>query len=170
MKQIFALLLLCSSIILFGQTAKDVEAKEFAENYKRNVKKSRINGVYIPRDINDAMRQLERKSDAQAISAFTSAEEDLVVKKLHFGLGRWMVQNWNLEYGSRLSSKLAKRGLTSPDEMATLLIRCFHRYLNNKPLEEEKIIDGIVELRERKKKERYEGKTIKTLETKKMSN
>jgi len=170
MKQILTLLLISVSILMFGQTAKDKEAREFAENYKRNIKKSRINGVYIPRDINDAMRQLARKSDAQAVNSFTSAPEDLVVKKLHFGLGRWMVQNWNLEYGSRLSAKLSKLGLNNADEMSQLLIRCFHRYLNNNPLNENEIAEALVEERERKKKARFEGKTIKTLETKKMQN
>ena len=168
MKQFFCLLFILSTAFLVGQTSKDVASKSFAENYKRNIKKSRINGVYIPRSINDAMKQLERKSDAQAVHAFTSAQEDVVAKKLHFGLGRWMVQNWNLEYGSRLSVKLTELGLKNPDEMSQLLIRSFHRYLNEKPIKAQEIADVLIKEREKKKAARFEGKTIKTLSSKKI--
>lgn len=160
------ILLLVFSFQLVSAQSKEAASKAFAENYKENITKSRINGVYIPKDVVDAMRQLERKSDANVLDSFKDAEEDLVAKKLHFGLGRWMIYNWNLEYGSRLSHYLTELGLNHHDDMAQLLIRCFHRYIN---FEDLNVVDTAKELREkreRKKKEKLKGKEIETLSSK----
>lgn len=168
MRLVFSLSFILFSILLMGQDTREIEAKKFAENYARNIKKSRINGIYIPRNISDAITQLKRKSDAQGLSDFKEAEEDLVAKKLHFGLGRWMIINWNLEYGSRLSYQLTEMGLKHPDDMAQLLMRCFHRHLNEKPLKEKEIVEMLLKKRAKEKQERLKGNVIKTLSTKKI--
>ena len=155
---------------LNAQTTKEIESKKFAETYKRNIQKSRLNGIYIPKDIDDAMKQLDRKSDATAAASFKSAPEDVVAKKLHFGLGRWMIHNWNLEFGSRLSHQLTELGLKHYDDMAQVLIRCYHRYLNDKPLNPKPIVLELIEAREREKAARFTGKTMETLSSKKIDS
>jgi len=109
--------------------------REIEQEYQRNIKKPVINGVYIPENIDDAMKELEKLSPPKSLDKFKYAPEDEVAVKLHFGLGRWMIYNWNFYYGSRLEYYLRKLGLSHPDDMADFLIICFHRYLNKKPLD-----------------------------------
>ena len=147
---------------------KEAEREAHAKAYKENILKSRINGIYIPKHIPDAIKQLKRKADSKALASFTEAEEDVVAKKLHFGLGRWMIYNWNLSEGSRLSHGLSQLGLVNADEMAQLLIRALHRDLNGNPVNEKEIAESLIEERERKRKERFDDHTLEVLSKKKM--
>lgn len=108
--------------------------EEFEKQYQRNILKSRINGVYIPKDIDDAIIQLEKLSPIKSLEKFKNAPEDIVAQKLHFGIGRWMIVNWNFYGGSRIEYFLKNMGVGHPDYMADFLIVCFHRHLNGKDL------------------------------------
>lgn len=115
--------------------------EEFEKQYKRNIKKSIINGVYIPSDVNDAMRELKKLSPPESLEKFKNAPEDIVARKLHFGLGRWIIYNWNFYYGSRLEHYLKGLGVEHPDDMADFLIISFHRYLNGKDLKTKELAE-----------------------------
>ncbi len=115
--------------------------EEIEKQYKRNIKKSIINGVYIPFDVNDAMKELKKLSPSESLDKFKNAPEDIVAKKLHFGLGRWMIYNWNFYYGSRLEHYLKGLGVEHPDDMADFLIVSFHRYLNGKDLNSKELAE-----------------------------
>jgi len=112
---------------------------EYEKQYNRNIRKSRINGVYIPKDINDAIVQLKKLSSSSSLAKFKNAPENKVAKKLHFGIGNWMIVNWNFYEGSRFSDYLKKMGVGHPDDMADFMIVTFHRYLNNKELNSKKL-------------------------------
>lgn len=107
----------------------------FNLQYEKNIKKERLNGVYIPRDMEDAFIELERLSDPAGIQKFRSAPEEVIERKLHFGLGKWMIVNWNLYDGSRFSHYLKEMGVSHPDDMAQFTIVSWHRHLNGKELE-----------------------------------
>lgn len=113
---------------------------EFIKQYKKDIKKSKINGVYIPKDLDDAFKELIALSPKESIESYKLAEEDVVAKKLHFGLGKWMIANWRFETGSRLSAFLKDKGLTDPNHMAQFILRSFHRHLNGAALNEEILI------------------------------
>jgi hypothetical protein len=121
----------------------------FNKQYKENIQKSRINGVYIPEDLNDAFKELRDLSNPESLNKFKLAEEMMVAKKLHFGLGRWMIYNWNFYDGSRFSNYLKEKGLSHPDDMAKFVMICFHRHLNNTDLEEDELIKVLSQDRAR---------------------
>lgn len=129
---IFSLFLITGS--LFAQDPISDE-ETFEARYERNIKKSRINGTYIPVDMEDAIVELSQLSDEKALAKFKNADEDMVSRKLHFGLGRWMIYNWNFYEGSRYSHYLKNLGLSHPDDMARFTIVCLHRNLNGLPFE-----------------------------------
>ncbi len=137
--------------------------KDFERQYEKNIRKTRINGVYIPKDLDDVFSQLEKRSEPEAIRSFKLAPEELVAKKLHFSLGRWMIFNWNFEEGSRISHYLHELGLQDNDDRAQFLIVSFHRHLNEKDLEVEKRVTELVEAR---KKEKEKNQTRELIETK----
>ena len=122
---------------------------EWEESYKKRVKKSVINGVYIPKGLNDALVQLEKLVDSESKVKFKWMEEDKAVRKLHFSFGRWIIYNWGLYEGSRLSAYFNQIGVTYPDDIAQLLIRAFHRKLNRTEID----FPGLVKFYVEKRKE-----------------
>lgn len=122
---------------------------EFNKQYEKNIKKERLFGVYIPRDMEDAFVELERLSDKVSIDKFRSADEDDVATKLHFGLGNWMIVNWRFYEGSRFSHYLKLMGVSHPDDMAQFTIVSWHRKLNGKPLEMEERAQRYRDLRKK---------------------
>ena len=128
------------------------EDLKFKEQYAINIKLSKINGVYIPANLNEAFSRLQKLSPPQSILKFRMAEELVVCEKLHFGIGRWMIVNWNFYQGSRISHLLKTKGLKHPDDMAQFLLRTFHRHLNGKTLNEEELIEKLSDSRATKTK------------------
>lgn len=131
--------------------------KRFMEKYERNIKKSRINGVYIPVDLQEAFSELTALSSKESLDKFKYADVDFVVSRLHYGLGRWIIVNWNLYDGSRISHHLKTYGVTHPDDQVRFLLHTYHNHLNSKDLNMEGVAaeilaDRVKELERRKDK------------------
>ena len=142
---IFSLATVLLSLTLFAQESSPspTNEKDAETKYKRNIKKSRINGVYIPKDYMEALKEIKEMSPPEALAKFRGAKVDQVIKKLHFGLGRWIRYNWNFYEGSRLSHSLKEMGVSHPDDMSTFLMTLLHRELNNLPMEETVLAEEI---------------------------
>jgi len=137
---------------VIGQGIAEPGSKEQVEyeiEYNKNIRMTKINGVYIPSSIKEAHERLKDLSPSTSLESFRNAPEQEVAKKLHFGLGRWMIQNWNFYSGSRLSHLLKQKGLLHPDDMAQYMLRTFHRYLNEILLDD---VDIIVQLAAERRK------------------
>ena len=148
--------LILSSIIVQAQVMaiEDSEAaKAYEKEYQANIKLSKLNGVYIPSSLDEAYNRLKKLSPPASIAKFGQGEEKVVAEKLHFGIGRWMIVNWNFYGGSRLSHLLKKKGVKHPDDMAQFILRTFHRKLNNKPLEEESLAAELLTARKKETQE-----------------
>ncbi|HEX5624839.1 MAG TPA: DUF6794 domain-containing protein [Saprospiraceae bacterium] len=133
--------------------AQNTEA-EFLKNYESRIGLEYINEVYIPKDLADAMRELDRLTNDAMAAELLEINEDSVASKLHFSLGRWMAIHWGLEEGSRLSHHLKSRGLSFPDDMMDLLIRCWYRHLKGQALHDQKLINSYIVKRKREHEER----------------
>ncbi|MCH2084751.1 MAG: hypothetical protein MK226_20365 [Saprospiraceae bacterium] len=121
--------LLFCSVLIFAQKPAETES-EWQKEYNLRIKKSVINGVYIPKDLNDALNELEKLVDSESKVKFKWQDEEKVVKNLYFSFGRWIQYNWSLYEGSRLSVYFQQIGVTYPDDIAQLIITAFHRKLN----------------------------------------
>jgi len=133
-------------------------------NYEENIKKEFINNIYIPVNLDDAFQELIRLADQDGLEKFKHADEAMVAKKLHFGLGRWIMEKWNLYDGSRFSHYLRNKGLSYPDDMARFTIISLHRHLNGIALEVDKRIKEVKDQRAKEYKERMlEKKVIKEI-------
>jgi hypothetical protein len=153
--------MLCITHFAFAQT----EA-EFQAEYAKRIKMEMINGVYIPADLEDAFSELNRLSDPKGIMEFKTSPEDSIRRKLHFGLGKWMIVNWGFEDGSRLSHYLKQKGITVPDDMADFIILMWHRQLNGLALKEEEEIANIHKRMAEDQKKRDEDKKVISVEKK----
>lgn len=166
-------ILLCVVLIQnisFGQDKKNKQVIPNDSTYQDNIKKSRLYGIYIPRDIDDALSKLMELTDEDARKPLKEVSEDIMVKKLYFGLGRWMEYNWNFEEGSRFSHYLRLKGLYYTEDMTRFMLTLFHRHINQRPLESEKLIKTLIDQRSLKIKEAQSKMEIIHSEKKKNSN
>ncbi len=129
----------------FGQPANN--AAQFDEQYKRRIQKEYLDNVYIPKDLTDAFIQLNRLIDHASKEKFKQAPEDVVARRLHFSLGRWIIHNWSFYEGSRLTVFINGLGLSHPDDMARFIIITYHRSINRNPLEVKALITDLQEKR-----------------------
>lgn len=67
--------------------------------YQARIQLERINDVYIPMNIEDAMLELDRLTDDKMAKSLLELPEDSIASKLHFNLGRWMQINWGWKRG-----------------------------------------------------------------------
>lgn len=137
------------------------DEKEFEKQYQERIKKDKLNNVYIPKNLDDAMLQLDKIISQESQAKIKAIPEDSVCLYMHNRLGQWMILNWGFYGGSRLSHYLRSAGVTFPDDMADFLILAYHRKLNGKPVE---IKELATYFREKRKKEyeaeKKEGKVI----------
>jgi len=156
LKKMFVLLFgMCLLGALNAQSGDPAATRrEMDSIYHQNITKSRLYGIYIPRDIDDAFEEFKHLSPAESLQEFSAYEEDLVAEKLHFGIGRWMIVNWSFYEGSRLSHLLREMGIGHPDDMADFLIRVFHRKLNDKEPDMQSLIDTYTVKRAEKLKDK----------------
>ncbi len=128
----------------------EMRSKESQDSlYMINILKSRIDGVYIPKDLEEAMDRLRELTPEASLTDFSREEEREVCRKLHFGIGRWMIANWKFYEGSRLSHHLLGEGLLHPDDMAQFILRMLHRSLNGNPLDKAEVIAELQDFRRR---------------------
>ncbi len=165
LKYLLLLLFVFSLSEAFSQTEEEEvkppsTAEEYQAQYEQNIRKSRINGVYIPVDINDAISELIKLSPPESLEKFKNADENLVVKKLHYGLGGWITYKWNLYEGSRIENYLRKMGLGHPDDMVDFIVTCLHRHLNNKNLETEELVKFYKDRRLKEIQKRFENRQV----------
>ncbi len=154
----FSMLLIAG--VLVGQ---DDVAAAHQRKYEENIVKEEINGVYIPKDIDDAMAQLNGIANEESRAKLIGADEELVVERLNRGLGKWMISKWNFYEGSRLSHHLKQLGVSIPTDMSTFLIRTYYRQLNELPLNIEERASAMYELRKKEQEERNKKKTVKVI-------
>ena len=158
--------LICFLVVsVFIVNAQDKSEKFVSKDslYNENIKKSKLYGVYIPRDIDDALGKLLELTTIEAREPLKNVDEEVVAKKLHFGLGRWMEYNWNFAEGSRFSHYLRQKGIIYAEDMTRFMLILFHRQVVGNPLDVDKLVKKIVN--ERTKKIEEERKTYEVIRT-----
>ena len=69
--------------------------------------------------------------DDEAKYSFMTLPEKVAATRLHHGLGMWIRNNWGLWRNSKLKRYFLDRGILHPDEMSSIILSSYHRYLNN---------------------------------------
>lgn len=123
---------------------------EISREYQERIKKDRIGGTYIPKNLDDALAELDKRIEPASRMKIRALPEDSVCTELHFRLGSWMISNWSFYEGSRISHYLKSAGVTYPDDMADFLLIAYHRRLNNIPVN---IRDLATEFKSKRKQE-----------------
>ncbi len=137
--------------------------QKWKKEYDERIKKEYLFDVYIPEDIGDAFLQLNKLIDTSSKNKFKAAPEEAAVRKLHFSLGRWMIYNWQFYDGSRLSHSLKQLNIHHPDDMARVIIRSYHRYLNKSPLNIKEQVEAIEARKQKEREERMKARIDSSL-------
>jgi hypothetical protein len=135
MRFLFLALFLLPNLVLAQAKTPPANQAEYEKRFQENQAKDRINGVYIPKNLDEAFAQLDKMIDPKTRANFQKVSEEAAAKKLHFSLGRWMIVNWQFYEGSRFSNYLHSAGITFPDDQADFMIRAYHRYVTGQPVE-----------------------------------
>lgn len=163
------LFVLCMSFCINSFAQNEVVFPKGEEGYEalyqRNIKKSRINGVYIPANLDEAFVELDDLSPEASKIKFKNAPEDVIASKLHYGLGRWISVFWNFREGSRYVEYLRQLGIVDHDHMIQFTIVSYHRYKNNKPLDVEGQVENYKKLIEEKRQELLKRRELIHTET-----
>ena len=102
----------------------------------------KINGVYIPINIDDAISVLDTlfKGEVKSLANKSSSESDFT-GRTHLGLGMWLRNNWGLWGGSRLSVYFNDMKIFHPDDMSGIILHSYYRHVKGQNLD----IEGQIE-------------------------
>ncbi len=140
--------------------------KELEEKDKIKYVTDTINGVYIPKNLEDCFSQINSFWNDSTKIQVKNWEEKEFAGKVHFGFGMWMRNNWQLWGGSRLSKYFNDLGVHHPDDMSGIILDSYHRYLNNKEIKLEEQVKNYQDYWENAKKAELKRKQNKFLEYK----
>lgn len=101
------------------------------EEYQRRLVADSIDGVYIPRNIEDCFTSLDSilwPKDRKGIINETNRD---AMSKYHFGLGMWLRNNWGLWAGSRLQTYMEAHGVYHPDNMSGAILEYYYDHLHS---------------------------------------
>lgn len=168
MRILFIVISLCFVKTAWTQSENiEVSQATLDSLYHSNIKKTRLYGVYIPKDITDALAELDKLSTNEAKTKLKQADEATIGKKLRFGLGRWMEYNWNLQEGSRFSHYLREIGMWHVDDMVEYMTILYFRHVSGLPLQEKELANSFIEKRKEWMKTQEEKNTIDIITKKK---
>src|SRR6185436_3914447 len=95
---------------------------------------------YIPTDLEDCFRQIDRLCHDSVKAKVRVLEENDFATRNHMSFGMWMRNNWGLWGGSRLAKWFNSIGIYHPDDMSGIILTSYHRYLNHREID----LDGQV--------------------------
>ena len=100
-----------------------------------------LTSKYIPSNIEECFNELKKDLTPEKLEEFKNKKEESLAE-YHFGWGMQIRNDWGLRAGSRLAEYFRKMGVTDPDEMSSIILCSFHRYLNNQDIRlEEQVKD-----------------------------
>lgn len=86
-------------------------------------------GYYIPRDLDDALVELDRILPShEKLLMRLGSEEDM--NRWHFGVGVWLRNNWGMWSGSRMSRFFNGLGIVQADDMSGIIFTSYWRSLH----------------------------------------
>lgn len=138
-KQLISIaLFLCFSYFSLAQIPERHLKDTFEmESYEIRIQKTFINGQYIPKDLQDALQELDKRMEEDARITFKQFSEEEAAGKAYFSMGRWMMVKWGMEDGSRLTHFFQQNQIGFLEDMVRIIMISYHRKVNQKPLDTE---------------------------------
>lgn len=103
----------------------EINSDETFKNYEY------IEGVYIPKNLDETFTELSKLINAKNKSNFLKNDEKEFLSSQHFGLGKYIRNEWGLWKKSRLYLWFKEKGITHPDDISAIILKHYYRK-NNK--------------------------------------
>jgi hypothetical protein len=133
------LLILIQLLLLFNIVTGQKEEKKTSEKIRFCT--DSINGVYIPKNLEDCFKQIDSFwPDSIKTKVKMWSEQDFSARA-HMGFGMWMRNNWQFWGGSRLSKYFNELGVFHPDDISGIILKSYYRYLTGKEIKLQRQID-----------------------------
>jgi len=87
-----------------------------------------------PKTVAQALELLNSHMTTENLAQIQAMPEDALYR-LHFGLGRWIRNNWIYQGDKELLAFFKTQRLRHPDDMSTIIIQSFWRTLHKKPIQ-----------------------------------
>ena len=113
---------------------QDVTPQSMDSIYQWRIKQEKLNGAYIPKDLNDCFKVLDQAMEDDVKEEFKAFTEEELPEKTFRTIGSWITFRWELREGSRITAYFNKMGVPHPKYMVALVLTAYHRQLNNKPI------------------------------------
>jgi hypothetical protein len=98
------------------------------------IKQDTLDGIYIPKDLQDCFRELDKMLTENNREEFKTSYPI----SYHMGLGRNLRNRWGLWTSSRLREYFLDLGVTHPDDMSGIILTSYNAYLNGREIDLEK--------------------------------
>ena len=105
--------------------------KKTHDEYLDRLQKDTLNGVYIPKNLEDCSIQLDKLLSKENKQEIKNLDSKQAIIKFHHGLGTWIRNHWGLWSGSRLQKYFIENNIKQPDEMSKVILEYYYEWLNN---------------------------------------
>lgn len=114
---------------------------------------------HVPIDLDDALNYLDCKWSESDKHGFKNKPENEAVTELHFGTGMGIRNSWGLWKGdSGIAKYFRDLDINHPDDMSSIILTSFHRYLNKIEIKLDEQIKYYKDYWEKSKQAEIEGK------------
>lgn len=110
---------------------KKIEEIKEDEAYKKRIIADTIEGIYIPKNLEECFIQLDKILKPKDIETIKNLKSKDDMSNYHFGLGLWIRNNWGLWGGSRLQIYFFNKGVNHPDNMSGIILEYYYEWLHN---------------------------------------
>ncbi|WP_276135203.1 DUF6794 domain-containing protein [Polluticoccus soli] len=98
-----------------------------------------------PATLNETFVYLDKIfADDTSLYGFMTMPEYYLPLHYHMSLGQYMRTTWGLASNSRLKRWFITMGVDNPDDMSSIVLVSYHRYLNHQPID----LEGQVRMRQ----------------------
>jgi hypothetical protein len=102
------------------------------EEYLAKLEEDSVNGIYIPKDLQDCFAQLDKMLSQKDKTIIKKLENKQETIEFHHSLGMTLRNSWGLWGGSRLQKYFLDKKINHPDDMSALILEYYYEWLNNK--------------------------------------
>lgn len=115
-----------------GKTITPADADSI---YQWRIQQEKLNGTYIPKDLYDCFRELDRAMDTATLVKFLAIPDSMVDARTHKTIGAWIAHRWELLAGSRITAYFNQMGVPHPEYMVSLILISYHRQKHGKDMD-----------------------------------
>lgn len=121
-------------IIIVNTNSLFSQVYDKSESKKTKYLKDSIAKLDIPSNLDECFIKLDKILNDSTISSFKQLTEDVFLVQTHMTLGRYLRNNWGLWAGSKLSRYFNNLEIFHPDDMSSIILTSYHRFLCGKKI------------------------------------